>query len=153
LIVSAAVAWSLAAGVRTATWATSFTVGYTDGGSWNTNYIQGFSPSIEPNPVPGSAAADTVYLNRFQFFKSGTADSASNIRVAILNNIFADLTNLNTSSTSVVGLSTNTLASTASLATGDPITFTFSDLPLTYGDSGANNVWGNYGAMFVNVGS
>jgi len=124
--------------------AAPFTTSYTDGGSWNTIYVQGFSPSVTPNPSPGLAAGDTVYLNQFQFFKSGNADSASNIQLAIINNIFGDLTNLSTSSPLFVGLSANTVASTAPLATGDAITFSFSNLPLTFGN--------NYAAVFANVG-
>jgi hypothetical protein len=108
-------------------------------------FAQGFSPSVSPNPAPGLSAGDTAYLEQFQFFKSGNADSASNIRLAILNNIFADLTGLSTSHAAFEGLSTNTVASTAPLATGAPITFDFADLPLTYGN--------NYAAVFVNVGA
>jgi hypothetical protein len=121
-----------------------FTTSYTDGGSWNTVYAQGFSPAIAPNPNPGSAAGDTVYLDQFDFFKSGTADSATNVRLVILNNFYANLSGLNTSSSSVVGLSTNALASSAAIPTGGAISFDFDNLPLTYG--------GDYGAVFVNVG-
>jgi hypothetical protein len=122
-----------------------FTVSYTDGGSWNTLYAQGFSPALAPNPAPGLAAGDPVLLDQFQFFKSGTADSASNIRLVILNNIFTNLQGLNTSSASVVGLSTNTIASTSGITTGAAITFDFDNLQLAYG--------GEYGAVFVNVGA
>ena len=124
--------------------AAPFTTSYTDGGTWNTVYAQGFSPSIAPNPNPGSAAGDTVYLDQFDFFKSGSADTATNVQLVILNNFFADLSGLNTSSSSVVGLSTNTLASSAAVPLGSAISFDFDNLPLTYG--------GNYGAVFVNVG-
>jgi hypothetical protein len=86
-----------------------------------------------------------VFLEQFQFFKSGNADTASNFQLAILNNLFADLTGLSTSHGAFVGLSTNTVASTAPLATGDAITFDFAGLPLTYGN--------NYAAVFVNVGA
>ena len=72
----------------------TFNVSYLDGGSWNTVYAQGFSPSVSPNPDPGAAAGDTVYLDSFQFYKSGNADTATDIRLAILNNLFADLTAL-----------------------------------------------------------
>jgi hypothetical protein len=122
-----------------------FTVSYTDGASWNTVFAQGFSPAVGADPVPGLAAGDAVYLEQFQFFKSGTADSAANVQLAILNNLFADLTGLSTSSAAFVGLSENSVASTAGTSTGGPITFDFSGLPLTYGS--------NYGAVFVNVGA
>jgi hypothetical protein len=125
--------------------AATFNVSYLDGGSWNTVYAQGFSPSVSPNPAPGLSAGDAVFLEQFQFFKSGNADSASNIRLAILNNLFADLTGLSTSHGAFVGLSTNSVASTAPLATGEAITFDFAGLPLTYGN--------NYAAVFVNVGA
>ena len=124
--------------------AAPFVTEYTDGGSWNTVYAQGFDPSVSPNPNPGVTNGTTVYLNQFEFFKSGTADSAANVRLAILDNLYANLQGLTTSSGSVVGLSSNTIVSTAPLATGAPITFAFDSLPLTYG--------GEYGAVFVNVG-
>jgi hypothetical protein len=125
--------------------AAEFTTSYTDGGSWNTVYVQGFRPSLTPTPNPGSAAGDSVYLDQFQFFKSGNADAASNVQLAIINNIFGDLSGLSTSSPLFVGLSTNTVASTAPLATGAAITFDFDNLALTYGN--------NYAAVFVNVGA
>ena len=99
-------------------------------------------------PNPGLANGTPVYLSQFQFFKSGNADTASNIQLAILNNIFPSnptVNNLTTSSAPVVGLSNNTIASTAPIATGSPITFTFNNLPLVYGN--------DYAAMFVNVGN
>jgi hypothetical protein len=121
-----------------------FTVSYLDGSSWNTLYVQGFSPSVGASPNPGLAAGDTAYLRQFEFFKSGNADTAALIRLANINNIFGDLTGLSTSSPLFVGLSNNTIASTAPIATGDPISFDFNNLPLTYGN--------NYAAVFVNVG-
>jgi hypothetical protein len=123
--------------------ATPFTTSYTDGASWNTVFAQGFSPSVSPVPNPGLAAGATVYLNTFSFFKSGTADTAADIKLVILNNIFGDLTGLNTSSGLVSGVSSNTIASTAPLAVGDPETFTFNSLPLIYGN--------NYAAVFANI--
>lgn len=131
-------------------WAISFTNSYSDGGTWRTIYAQGFKPSVSPNPNPGLAGTDTVHLDRFQFFKSGTADAASNIQLAIINNYFMNLATLTTSSTELVGLSTNTIASTASIATGAPITFNFNHLPLTYGiDSQDELLNNNYVAVFV----
>src|SRR4051812_20675111 len=131
--------------------AATFTNSYSDGGSWRTVYAQGFKPSVSPTPNPGLAITDTVHLDRFQFFKSGTADSASNIQLAIVSNFFLNLQNFTTNSPELVGLSTNTIASTAALATGDPITFNFNHLALTYGadnqDELGNN---NYAAIFVN---
>jgi hypothetical protein len=120
-----------------------FTTGYTDGTSWNAVYAQGFSPSLSPTPNPGSAAGDPAYLNSFSFFKSGNPDSSSNIQLVILNNIFANLQGLTTSSPAVVGVSANTIASTAALPTGTPETFLFNNLPLTYGN--------DYGAVAANI--
>jgi hypothetical protein len=125
-------------------WADPFEVSYLDGSSWNTLFVQGFSPSLGATPNPGLGAGDTAYLRQFEFFKSGTPDTAALIRLAIINNIFGDLTGLSTSSPLFVGLSENTVASTALIPTGDPITFDFNNLPLTYGN--------NYAAVFVNVG-
>src|SRR5262245_41112902 len=126
-------------------WGDPFTLSQTAGGTWNTLYAQGFSPSIEPNPNPGLSAGSTVYLDEFRFFKSGNADSASNFRLLILNSYFTNLQGLNTSWSVVQGLSTNTVASTSGLNTGDAIVFDFDQLPVAYGN--------NYAAVFVNVGS
>src|SRR5262245_39290903 len=72
--------------------AADWTVGISDASaSWNSVYEQGFSPSVAPNPDPSLAAGTTVYLNQFQFFKSGQPDNISNIQLAILNNNFGDL--------------------------------------------------------------
>jgi hypothetical protein len=125
-----------------------YTVAYTDGGNWQTLYVQGFNTSLGANPNPGLANGTPVYLNQFQFFKSGTVDNQTNIRLAILNSIFPNnptVVNTTTSSPTFVGLSTNTLADTTGIATGQPITFNFDSLPLNYGS--------DYAAMFVNVGA
>jgi hypothetical protein len=122
--------------------ASPYTVSYTDGGTWGTVYAQGFSTSLGATPNPG---AGPVYLNQFQFFKSGTADSASNIQLAIFNTMYPNTVGLTTSSSSFVGLSNNTIASTSSISTGSPVSFSFSSLPLTYGN--------DYSAVFVNVGA
>jgi hypothetical protein len=125
-----------------------YTVSYLDGGNWQTLYVQGFNSSLGATPNPGLANGAPVYLNKFEFFKSGTADTASNIRLAILNNLFPNnpnISNTTTTSPTVVGLSTNTIASTAGIATGDPVGFDFNSLPLVYGN--------DYAAVFVNVGS
>src|SRR3954469_6354212 len=123
--------------------AITFTNSYLDGGTWRTIYAQGFKPSVSPNPDPILAPADTVHLDRFQFFKSGTADSASNIQLAIINNYFLNLQTFTTTSPELLGLSTNTIASTASIATGDPITFNFNHLPLTYGANTQDEIGNN----------
>ena len=123
--------------------AQSYTVSYYDGGTWNTVYAQGFSTSLGATPVPGASAGDTVNLTQFQFFKSGNSDSAANIQLAIFNTMYPNTVGLSTSSSSFVGLSANTIASTASLNTWDAITFTFNNLALTYGN--------DYSAVFVNV--
>jgi PEP-CTERM motif len=135
--------------------AVSFSTAYRDGGTWNTNYAQGFSPSVSPNPDLGipfisNGLATQVFLKQFQFFKSGTADSASNIQLAIVNSMYPQLS-LNASNqyylptNTIVGLSTNTITSTSTIATGQPITFSFNALPLSYGNS--------YAANFVSVGT
>ncbi len=137
---------------------TTFTTSQLTGGSWQTLYVQGFNPSVTPSPDPGLSPSSTVNLTQFQFFKSGTEDTASNIRLAIIDNIFPSaptVTGITTTSAHFVGLSTNTIANTSvsqinpstglNWAVGDPETFTFSNLPLVYGN--------NYAAMFVNVGT
>jgi hypothetical protein len=125
-------------------WGQQFTVAYTDGGSWNSVYAQGFSPSVSPNPNLGLGAGDTVYLDEFSFYKSGNADAAADIRLAIINNIFGNVAGLSTSSPLFVGLSENTVLSTALIPTGSPITFSFDELPLVNGN--------NYAAVYVNAG-
>ena len=122
---------------------TPYTVAYTAGGSWNTVYAQGFSTSLGASPVPGAVNGDPVTLSQFQFFKSGTADTAANIQLAIFNTMYPNLSTFTTGSPNFVGLSANTIASTAPLGVGDAITFTFNNLPLVYGN--------NYSAIFVNV--
>lgn len=124
--------------------AVPFTTSYMDGSSWNALYGQGFSPSETPSPDPGVALDAVVPLDRFQFFKSGNVDSATNFRLAIVSNFFLNLDTFTTASPELVGLSTNTIANTTSLATGAPITFNFSGLPLVYGNS--------YAAIFVTEG-
>ena len=122
-----------------------FTNSYLDGSSWNSIYAQGFSPSLAPVPNPGLAAGATVNLTSFEFYKSGNADNLSNIQLAIINNLFADVAGLSTSHPAFVGLSANTIPGTALIPTGAPIAFVFNNLSLTYGN--------NYGAVYVNVGA
>jgi hypothetical protein len=132
--------------ISSAVFAGPYSVALLDGGNWNTVYVQGFNTSLGASPDPGVANGSPVTLSKFEFFKSGTPDSASNVQVAILNNIFVDMSGgLTTNNSAFVGLSTNTVASTAGIATGDPIAFDFADLPLTYG--------ANYAAVLVNVGT
>jgi hypothetical protein len=124
----------------------NYNVSYLDGGNWNTVYAQGFNTALGATPNPGVSNGSPVTLSKFEFFKSGNADAASNIQLAILNNIFVDMSGgLTTSNAAFVGLSTNTIASTAGIATGDPIAFDFASLPLIYGT--------DYAAVFVNVGT
>jgi hypothetical protein len=128
--------------------ATPYTVSMLSGGNWQTLYVQGFNTQLGATPNPGASVGSAVTLSSFEFFKSGTADSASNIRLAILNSIFPNsppITSMTSTSSTVVGLSTNTIASTAPLNTGDPELFTFNNLPLVYGN--------DYAAVFVNVGT
>src|SRR3954466_10537370 len=108
--------------------AATYTSSFTAGGSWNTVYGQGFSTSLAPAPDPGLNTGVPVYLNQFDFYKSGNADSASNVRLAILNNFFANLQGLTTASPAVVGLSSNSVAGTGAVATGAPISFQFNSL-------------------------
>lgn len=123
--------------------ATFSTANLDDAGTWNTVYVQGFRPSLDASPDPGFSAGDAVNLELFRFFKSGFADSASNIKLAILNNIYYDYNvQLTTSSGAFVGISSNTVASTAGLSENDPIDFSFSGLSLAYGS--------DYAAVFVN---
>src|SRR3954466_11293175 len=91
--------------------AAPYTISKTDGGNWQTLYVQGFNSSLGATPNPGLSNGAPVYLTQFEFFKSGTADTAANIRLAILNNIFPNnptVTNMTTTSPTVVGISTNT---------------------------------------------
>jgi hypothetical protein len=125
-----------------------YTVSYLDGGTWNTVYAQGFNTALGATPNPGFSVGDPVTLAKFEFFKSGNADAASNIRLAIINAMYPNSPTVNamtTTSPTVVGLSTNTIASTGGLSNGDPIEFHFANLPLTYGS--------DYAAVFVNVGT
>ncbi len=123
--------------------AAPFTASYLDGSTWNTIYAQGFNAFVNDGMTETLNIGDPVPLSRFEFYKSGTEDAASNIRLAIITPFFANIQDLTTSSAAFVGLSTNTIASTAGIALGDPIRFDFADLPLVFGDY--------YGAAFVNV--
>ncbi|HMP05246.1 MAG TPA: hypothetical protein PJ982_02760, partial [Lacipirellulaceae bacterium] len=89
----AAFALAVAVLSATAARAVNFTASYTDGSSWGESglYAQGFNPYVNDGPDPGLAAGSTIYLNQFQFFKSGLADAAANIRLAIVSNYFLNL--------------------------------------------------------------
>ncbi len=106
--------------------------------------LRGSTHHREPLPIPGATAGDPVTLSQFQFYKAGgNPDGASNIQLAIFNTMYPNTAAMSTDpSTGFVGLSSNTIASTASISTGDPIAFTFNNLPLTYGT--------DYSAIFVN---
>lgn len=123
--------------------AAPFTASYGDGSTWNTIYAQGFNAFVNDGLSEPLNFGDPVPLSRFEFFKSGNVDSAANIKLAIITPFFANIQGLTTSSAAFVGLSTNTISSTAGIATADPIRFDFADLQLNFGDY--------YGAAMVNV--
>jgi MYXO-CTERM domain-containing protein len=125
--------------------AAPYTVAYSGGGTWNDIYAQGFSTSLGASPAPGLANGAAVYLNQFQFFKSGSTDNTSNFQLAIFNTMYPNTVGLTTGSSSFVGLSTNTIAGTTSIALNAPISFNFNSLPLVFGN--------DYSAVFVNVGA
>ena len=170
VVVVAAAAFTLGPWVIPAH-AVSFSTQYTDGGTWESVFAQGFKASVTPTPDPAHAAADVVHLDRFQFFKSGATTynsgndaqgnpvlvpipPATNVQLAIVSNLFFNLTNFTTNTTTTpqfVGLSTNTIADMSTIATGAPIVFDFNDLPITYGANNPDNQGVNtYGAVFVN---
>jgi hypothetical protein len=124
--------------------AAPFTASYGDGSTWNTIYAQGFNAFVNDGMSEPLNVGDPVPLSRFEFFKSGNVDAASNIKLAIITPFFANIQGLTTTTEGTfVGISTNTIASTANIATGDPIRFEFDDLQLNFGDY--------YGAAMVNV--
>jgi hypothetical protein len=143
--------WAAVAAVGLMAWvstasASPYSVQYLDGGNWNTVFTQGFNSSLGATPNPGLSNGAPVYLKKFEFFKSGTADTAANVQLAIVNNIFLNMGGSGTFTTgnaAFVGLSNNTLANTAGIATGDPVPFMFSNLPLSYGS--------DYAAIAVTV--
>jgi hypothetical protein len=134
----------LTVGVRPAMAQVPYTVAFNDGNelSWNNIYAQGFNTTLGANPVPPANTGDTVDLSQFQFFQNGAPNGATNVQLAIINNIFGNITSLTTSSSLVVGLSSNTIANTGSLTQGQAETFTFNNLPLVYGS--------DYAAVLVN---
>jgi hypothetical protein len=124
---------------------TPYNISYTSGGTWSTVYVQGFNTSLGASPVPAANVGDQVNLSEFDFYKSGTADSAANIQLAIFSSMYPNTVGLSTSTSGFIGLSTNTILSTAPIATGSPEQFFFNNLPLAYGT--------DYGALLVNVGA
>jgi len=122
--------------VKAQTFTTSNT---SNAGSWGSLMGQGFSPATSPNPDPGldssPTSTATVALQQFQFFVGdpNAANSApSNIEMVILNGAYPNLTGLTTTSSSVVGISSNVISSIAGSSSGDPITFNFNSLQLMY---------------------
>jgi hypothetical protein len=141
---------------NTSALAATGTTSFTGDGSWNSLYAQGFSLGTDASGfgVSGATGA-TADLTQFQFYKSGNAD-ATNVQLAIVNNYFVNTSTFTTSSPELVGLSTNTIASTSTIAVGQPIAFTFNNLALTYGrgtyDQNGLPVFESpdYAAIFVN---
>jgi hypothetical protein len=123
--------------------AAPFTASYSDGGTWNTIYAQGFNAYVNDGMTVPLNIGDPVPLSRFEFFKSGTADTASNIRLAIITPFFMNLDGLTTASAGFVGVSSNTISNTTGIAEGAPIRFNFESLSLTFGEY--------YAAVFVNI--
>jgi hypothetical protein len=145
-ILMAAGAAMLCIGAKPAS-ATSYTVALNDGNetNWQTLYAQGFNTALGASANSATTGAE-VDLSQFSFFKSGTADTAANIQLAIFNTLFPNFSGAGQTTTSAnfVGLSSNTILTTSLIATGAPETFTFNNLPLVYGN--------DYSAYFVNVG-
>lgn len=126
-----------------------FTSSYLDGGAWELMYGQGFNNAVNDGVDPG--ASKDVPLTRFEFYKGGLGDSASNIKLVIIggvgfgDGIYANLAgfDVNDPNGPVVGVSTNTIASTAGIGVGAPLRFDFEGVDLL------DSVY--YGAIFANV--
>jgi hypothetical protein len=179
LVLSIAVVWCSSA--QAVTWATSLSglgtsspafptdpgLGY---GNWNAIYAQGFSAGTNTSiggvsADPGITTGATVYLQQFDFWRSGrtsvnddgsggTLPALNNVRLAIVNNFFLNLSTFTTSSPELVALSTNTITSIPISAanSGSPLVFSFNNTPLTYGPASDQNLSGeDYAAIFVNV--
>ena len=104
-------------------------------------YGQGFSPAVGATPNPNHPGTEVVRLDHFTFFKDGNTDTASNIKLAIIDDFFMDLSNLSANSPELIGLSTNMIASTSGLSVGDAYSFDFDHLQLEFG--------ADYAAIFV----
>jgi hypothetical protein len=111
-----------------------------------------FSPSVttapeDPSgftatPSPQPAQNAQVFLNSFTFTKSGTFNApqaAGNANTFLViedsgsqTNGFTNFTGLTTAT--VTGVSTNSVDTTNTVATGTALTWNFNSLPVTYGD-------------------
>jgi hypothetical protein len=115
-------------------------------------YAQSFSPSVSTapedptaytaTPSPQPAAGATVYLTSFQFYASGTysgTQAAGNTSTYLIiedtgpSSGYANFSGLTPST--VTGVSTNTVDTTpADNTAGNPLVWTFNNVPVTYGD-------------------
>ena len=173
------VSWAWVTSAQAVTWATSLSGLGTSSpafpndpggqGNWNAIYAQGFSAGTNTsiNGVsadPGVTNGTTVYLQQFDFWRSGrtsvnddgtggTLPALNNVRLAIVNNFFINLSTFTTSSPELVALSTNTISSIpiSASSTGSPLVFSFNNAPLTYGPATVENAAYDYAAIFVNV--
>lgn len=120
-----------------------FTSSYLDGGSWELMFGQGFNAFVNDGDPPN--IPDPVPLTRFEFYKSGLEDTASNIKLVILNGLYPDLTgfDVNDPNGPVIGVSTNTIATTTGIGIGAPLRFDFEGVDLVFGEY--------YGAIFANI--
>jgi hypothetical protein len=142
----------------TAALAVPFQVGFDHRENHDHAFAQGFSPSVRANPDPFTdpmlGLEDLVPLDRFRIFKSDYQFEdpenpgmflpliATDFKLAIVDNYFLDLSTFTTSSPQLIGLSTNTIATTETLTAGTPIDFAFDSLEISYGAI-------DYAAIFV----
>jgi len=138
-------------------------------GNWNAIYAQGFSAgtntAVGGTPSdPGVTAGATVYVQQFEFWRSGrtsvnddgsggTLPTPTNVQLAIVNNFFLNTSTFTTSSPALIALSTNTFSSipVSGASSGEPLVFSFNNAPMTYGPASAFNTAYDYAAIFVNV--
>src|SRR5262249_14427236 len=132
-------------------------------------YAQGFSAgtntSIAGTPSnPGITSGSMVNVQQFEFWRSGrtsvnddgtggTLPTPTNVRLAIVNNFFINLSTFTTSSPELVALSTNTISSVpiSGASFGEPLIFNFAYAPIRYGPASDENAQWDYAAIFVNV--
>jgi hypothetical protein len=179
-VLTLGVSWAWVTSAQAVTWATSLSGLGTSSpafpndpgpglGNWNAIYAQGFSAGTNTsiNGVsadPGLTNGSTVYLQQFDFWRSGrtsvnddgsggTLPALNNVRLAIVNNIFLNLSTFTTSSPELVALSTNTITNipVSGNTSGNPLVFAFNNAPLTYGPAAVENASYDYAAIFVNV--